>query len=236
MNNKAGSAAGKVAVSVLVALASLAGAGPARAALSLDYALGSGNPQALIYYNPSQDLYLHGSNIAVTQISGSETALNAGSAGALNVSGGTLNFVTGALSSEAVNTLNFAGGGYLSVTGGLSALPLAGMSTLLSGTFTSATLTTLPLSGELQFDIFGATLSAVDNPLIYSYFNIPAGSGAAQGMSLSFLASGMGSAGFSSSGLYGGTIVDVPTSTPIPAAAWLFGSGLLGLAGIRRKA
>lgn len=234
MDRKAGSTAGKVTVSVLVAVALLAGAGPARAALSLDYTLGSGNPQALIYYNPSQDLYLHGSNIAVTQISGSETALNAGPAGALNVSGGTLNFVTGAYSGTAGNTIDFAGGGTLSITGGLTALSL-GEATLLSGSFTSATLTTLPLLGEVKFDIFGATLSAVDNPLIYSYFNIPAGSGATQGMSISFLATAAGNGGQLSSSLYGGTIVDLPTSTPIPAAAWLFGSGLLGLVRMHRK-
>jgi hypothetical protein len=32
-----------------------------------------------------------------------------------------------------------------------------------------------------------------------------------------------------------GTVVQDATPTPIPAAAWLFGSGLLGLAGIRKK-
>ncbi len=32
-----------------------------------------------------------------------------------------------------------------------------------------------------------------------------------------------------------GTLVQDTTPTPIPAAAWLFGSGLLGLVGLRRR-
>lgn len=47
--------------------------------------------------------------------------------------------------------------------------------------------------------------------------------------------SGTGFANWTASWLYVGTIADLPVnSVPIPAAAWLFGSGLLGLIGLAR--
>ena len=43
-------------------------------------------------------------------------------------------------------------------------------------------------------------------------------------------------AGWGSADVHGtATLTPVATATPIPAAAWLFGSGLMGLVGIRKK-
>jgi hypothetical protein len=33
----------------------------------------------------------------------------------------------------------------------------------------------------------------------------------------------------------GGTVATTPSAVPVPAAAWLFGSGLLGLVGVARR-
>jgi len=228
--------------SVLVAGSLFMAAGNAHATLSLDYTLDSSNPQATVYYNPTQDLYLHGSNIGVTKITGIETTQNAGATNALSINGGALNFVSGAFSGKTGNTWNFAGGGSISVVGGIAPLSIANASTLLSGSFTSVMVTELSFPGQLKFDIVGATFNDADHQSIYNYFNIPAGSVSTEGMNLSFIANGTVNGGFESTSLAGGNILDLPTlnvqpptTTPIPAAAWLLGSGLLGLVGVRRR-
>ena len=216
-----------------------AGAGAAHAAMSLDYALDSSNPLASIYYNPLQDGMLHGSNIAVTNITGIDTTLNTGPGNALSISSGALNFITGAFSKKTIgqnfNIWEFNGGGSISVTGGISQLSIASGSTLLNGSFSSATVTEFPLLGQLKFDIVGAAFNDVDHQLIYNHFNIPTDFASSEGMNLSFIANGAANGGFASSSIASGNIVDVPTPTPLPAAAWLLGSGLMGLVGIRRK-
>jgi hypothetical protein len=45
----------------------------------------------------------------------------------------------------------------------------------------------------------------------------------------------VGNIGGGIANVHGGDIQLTPTPTPIPAAAWLFGSGLMGLAGVRRR-
>jgi hypothetical protein len=221
--------------SALVAGSLFMAAGNAHATLSLDYTLDSSSPLATVYYNPTQDLFLHGSEIGVTKITGIETTQNAGAMNALSINGGTLNFVTGAFTGKTGNMWNFAGGGLISVVGGIAPLSIAYGSTLLSGSFTSAMVIEMPLYGQLKFDIVGATFNDIDHQQIYNYFNIPAGTSSAEGMNLSFIAIGTVKDGFTSTSIASGNIVDVPTPTPIPAAAWLLGSGLLGLGGIRRK-
>jgi hypothetical protein len=222
-------------VSALMAGSLFAVTSSAHATLSLNYTLDSSNPQASVFYNPALDLYLHGKSIGVSTISGTETAQNAGNSNALSISGGALNFVTGAFTGQTGNTWNFAGGGSISVTGGIVPLSLANGSNLLSGTFTSATVTELPLFGQLKFDIVGATFNDAEHQMIYNYFGIPANSSSAEGMNLSFLATGMANGGFASTSIASGSIVDVPTPTPVPAAAWLLGSGLFGLVGMKKR-
>lgn len=230
MNKKISGTLRNLMVATLVGGSLLVGVSSAHAQLSMDYALGtSGSPS--ISYDPSVG-YVTGSNIAVTTITGNETTQNSGNP--LSISGGALNFQTGMYTTTSGNTLNFGSGGNLSVIGGITPLNIGAGSTLLSGTFSSAEVSQYQV-GILRFDFLGATLSTTDLPLIYSYFGITATSGSVAGLDLTFFASGTIDGGFTSNGINSGSITDVPTPTPIPAAAWLLGSGLMGLVGLRRK-
>jgi hypothetical protein len=229
-------------VAALVGGLLLSFVGNASATLSLDYTLGLSNgPPASIYYNPA-DLCLHGNNIAVTSITGIGTT----PANSQTITGGFLDFVSGPFTGITGNTWNFSQGGSITVTGGIAPLSITNLSTsLLSGAFDSVFVTQMPLYGQLTFAIAGGTFSAVGSQSIYNYFNTPTGSTSGNGLNLSFIASpGIASNSFISNSINGGNIVNVldtvplgggPLTTPIPAAAWLLGSGLLGLAGLRSR-
>ncbi|MGD0585355.1 MAG: hypothetical protein ABSA86_06220 [Oryzomonas sp.] len=223
-------------VAALVGGLLLSFVGNASATLSLDYTLDSSNdPQASIYYNQN-DRCLYGSNIAVSSITGIGTTQT--TQNTQTITGGFLNFVTGPLTGTTGNIWNFAQGGSITVTGGFN----NNVSTpLLSGAFDSVSVTQMPLNGlPLTFAIVGGTFSAVGSQSIYNYFNIPSDSTSASGINLSFLAtSGITNNSLTSNSIASGNIVNVlcndPAPTPIPAAAWLLGSGLLGLAGLRSR-
>jgi len=208
------------------------GAGAAHAALSINYAV-TGGPASSIVYDPSVDAFLHGNYLTVTGVTGTDTQQNAGAT--LAITNGALNFQTGALTGKSGNMWSFGAGGTITLTGGISApLDLQANTTLLQGSFTSASVTALPL-GSYQFDIVGATFGDSDNPQIYQYFGIPANYACNNAMNLSFIGTAISGGGFTSTNNFGGVLVDSPVPTPVPAAAWLLGSGLLGLVGIRRR-
>jgi len=203
--------------------------GAAHAELSIDYTIvGSGS----ISYDPTINTFLNGNTLAVTGVTGNNTVLNTGIT--LPISSGLLNFQTGALTSQAGNIWNFDSGGAITLQGGISALNLPTGTTLLSGNFLSASVTELALGG-FQFDIVGATFRGTDNPNIYQYYGIPAGSAGSFALDLSFIGMSNTGSGFTSINNFGGVVLDAPTPTSIPAAAWLFGSRLIGLVSIRRK-
>gem|GEM_PF-1436645 len=209
----------------------------AHATISLDYSLDSSNPLASVYYNPAIDSYLHGSSIAVTTVTGITTPQNSGPAGALPITPGSLNFISGSFTGMSNNgtTWNFSGGGSIAITGQTSLD--SSSTTLLQGTFNSISVTQLFQTGQLEFNLIGASLNGTENQKIYSYFGIPVNSASSDGFNLSFIATPNASSnGFTSTSIASGNIVDIPTPTPIPAAAWLFGSGLLGFAGFRKRA
>jgi hypothetical protein len=205
-------------------------AGAAHAALSITYTVG--NSGAISYDGtPTGDLI--GNNLNVTALTGNETLNNAGTA--LPVTGGLLNFATGALTSHTGNVWNFGSGGTITMLGEISAISgVPASSTLLSGNFLSASVTQLSL-GTYQFNIVGATFGDTDNPNIYAFYGVPAGSSCTNALALSFEGTSYGANGFTSTNSFGGTLIDSPVVTPIPAAAWLFGSGLMGLVGIRKR-
>jgi hypothetical protein len=208
----------------------ISGVNAANAALSLSYAVTGGSSSSIVY-DPSVDGLLHGNNLTVTGVTGTDTPLNSGTNH--TIAGGLLNFQTGAFTSQSQGVWNFGGGGTISLTGGISDMSLPSSSTILTGSFLSATVTELPV-GSFRFDIVGATFGDSDNPAVYSYFGVPAGSTCSNAMSLSFLANSIPGGGFTSgNNTIAGQVVDSPT--PIPAAAWLLGSGLMGLVGIRRR-
>lgn len=213
--------------------------GAANAAISIDYSISGTQPSdASVFYNPNVDPALHGVNLSVTGVRGNDTSGHNGET--LTITSGKLNFQTGSLTGQSGNTLTFGTPGFFSLTGGIAALGLSDSTTLVTGHFTSASVTFFDLYGNFKFDIVGAGLEDSDNKNIYSYFGVSEDFTCTNALALSFTANHV-NGGFTSSTITGGALVDSPvpattsTPTPIPAAAWLLGSGLLGLLGIKRK-
>ncbi|MFA7061815.1 MAG: VPLPA-CTERM sorting domain-containing protein [Pedobacter sp.] len=207
--------------------------GAANAAISIDYSISGNQPSdASIYYNPNVDTTLHGVNLSVTGVRGNGTSGHSGET--LAITSGKLNFQTGSFTSQSGNTLNFGTPGSFTLTGGIAALGLSDPTILVTGHFTSASVTSIDLVGNFKFDIVGAGLEDSDNKNIYSYFGVSDDFTCTNALALSFTANHV-NGGFTSSTITGGILVDSPTPTPIPAAAWLLGSGLMGLVGVRRR-
>lgn len=182
---------------------------------------------------------LIGSNIDVDTVVGQSTPANANVTSTCVAC--VLNFTSGSLSnSGGPNPSNsgwwrFSGGGSITITGGVdftgSTPDISTGSTLLSGSFGSAFVQDLGAPGfQVTFGNFTDTKDAS----LLSYYGLPGGTynGA---LTLLFTATnnGTGSA-FTSTSLIGGTISNV-AAVPVPAAVWLFGSGLLGLYSAARR-
>ena len=209
----------------LFAVTLISGINAAHAALSISCTVTGGSSSSIVY-DPSVDAFLHGNNLTVTGVTGTDTQQNAGIT--LPISNGALNFQTGAFTGKTGNVWNFGSGGTIAMTGGISApLNLPANTTLLTGSFISAGVTELSL-GSYQFDIVGATFGGSDNSNIYQYFGVPANSTCSNALNLSFIGAANTGGGFTSINNFGGIMVDTLIPTPIPAAAWLLGSGLLG--------
>jgi hypothetical protein len=224
-----------IAATLLFACATVMTA-PAHASLYLDYQLAGNQSSGSVYYNPAADGALHGANIAVLSLYGNETPLHAGIS--KDIQTGLLNFTTGGLSGTPTtigNTTvwNFGTPGTITLTGGISSMGIALGSTLLTGAFTSATATQFDY-GNFKFDLLFTSFGGADNQTINNYFGLLPGTNP-DTMSMTFYANAITGGGFGSTNIVGGNITDNPTPTPIPAAAWLLGSGLMGLLGVRRK-
>jgi len=214
----------------LIAATMVLSAGAAQAAYTIDYTIGN-EQNTLVSYDPNGDKALHGSNLSVTGVTGQGTPSNNGVT--LPITSGNLTFQTGALTSYSNNTWIFGTPGSFTLTGAIQSNP---STTLVSGHFTSASITAIDLqAGSFKFNIFGAGLEDFDNRSVYNYFGVPDSYTCTNALALTFTANIAGNGGFTSSTITSGTLVDSPTPTPIPAAAWLLGSGLMGLVGIRRR-
>src|SRR5579871_325511 len=105
----------KTLAMTLAAVASLAfGVSAAQADPILDFSMGAQSGSSLISY-AGGSAPLVGSGIGVGQVAGNQTAMNSGQT--LAITGGTLNFTSGAFTSAGANTWNFSSGGTFSVTG-----------------------------------------------------------------------------------------------------------------------
>jgi hypothetical protein len=209
-------------------------AGTAHAALSLDYTVGGSGS---IGYDTMLNV-LNANGLTVTGVTGNDTPSNQGTT--LSIIDGSLIFQTGALASQSGNVWNFSSGGTIALTGMIQGGQISGFpantSTLLTGSFLSASVTQLPLGQDL-FYIVGATFGGNVNSSICQYFGLSATSNFSNALNLSFTGTPLAGGGFLSSNNFGGAVVDSPqTPTPLPAVAWLFGSGLFGLFCAKKRA
>jgi hypothetical protein len=211
----------KRVVGVLVLLLSLVGT--AAFADSLDFNV-AGPASGSISYNGTGGP-LVGTGISVNTVTGVSTAANSGTP--FTISGGTLGWTTGGLSGTTATSWSFGGGAgtSLTLTGGIASLGIASGSTLLSGYWGTATVTSLGNS----FDIAGATFFDFVNPTLAAYFGEPSASAWNGNFNISFLSSAAPPSGFTSSQVFSGDLV---TSVPVPepASAALLILGLFGIA------
>lgn len=151
-----------------------------------------------------------------------------------------LNFTTGAfLNAGGANTNNngwwgFGSGGSITITGGVQLqgatdIPLG--STLLSGAFTSAFVQDLGSQVKVTFGSFTDTKHAD----LLSYYGLTPGSPFEGALTLlfGFANTGVGEA-FTSTSVFSGNVVNA--IVPLPAAVWLFVSGVIGVLTLGRRA
>ena len=208
-------------------------------AVELDFNLSAPTSGTISYAGSGGDLI--GTNIEVDNVVGLSTPAHDGTT-SLCISC-LLNFTSGTLSNSGGATTtnngwwNFGPGGSITITGGVQLqggtdIPLG--STLLSGTFNSAFVQDLGSQFKVTFGSFSDTKHAD----LLSYYGLTPGpfSGA---LTLLFGSTngGIGSA-FTSTSVFSGGVVNTPSSVapvPVPAAVWLFGSGLASLIPMIRR-
>ena len=186
---------------------------------------------------------LTGLNIEVDNVVGLDTPANA-NVTSLCVSC-VLNFTSGSLSNAGGpppsgnnnGWWSFGSGGSISITGevqlqGSTDIPVG--TTLMSGTFNNAFVQDLGTQFRVTFGSFSDTKHAD----LLSYYGLTPGpfSGA---LTLLFgsVNGGVGSA-FTSTSVFSGNVVNAPSPVepvPVPAAVWLFGSGLVSLIPMIRR-
>lgn len=225
-------------VAVAATGAVLATGGVAHAATAkLDFGLAAPTPGTISFAGTTSDP-LTGTNIQVDNVVGLNTPLHL--AQKSTCVSCLLNFSSGDFTgyNAATKTWTFNGGGAISIIGGIdftdnTSIPdIATGSTLLSGTFTAASVTKLP-TGFYDFRIAAGSFDDTKNSVLLSYYGLPEVSYKGS-MNLSFSATPNGTYGFTSTAVRSGDIINAPV--PLPAAAWLLASGLIGLAGRRRAA
>jgi hypothetical protein len=211
----------RVVVWVLVLVLSLIGT--AAFADSLDFNIAPPTSGSISYNGTGGPLV--GSGISVNTVTGLGTAANNGTG--LAISGGLLGWVTGPLTGTTSTSWSFTGGSgsSLTLTGGISGLGIASGTTLLSGYWGTATVTSI---GN-NFDIAGASFFDYVNPVLAAYFGEPSASAWNGNFNISFFAAGAPPSGFTSSQVLSG---DVVTTAPVsePASAALLVLGLFGIA------
>lgn len=211
---------------------------PSAMAISLDFNIGAPTSGTVSYAGSGGALI--GSNIEVDSVVGLSTPANA-NVTALCLSC-ALNFNTGGLVNAGGPPPNgsnngwwsFGSGGTVTITGGvqLQGVPdIALGSTLLTGSFNSAFVQDLGLQG---FKVTFGTFFDTKHPDLLTYFGVTPGTPFQGAFTLLFESPNPGVGGaFTSTSIFSGNVVN--TVVPLPAAVWLFGSGLAGLLAARGR-
>ncbi len=205
--------------------------GPPAMAVELDFNIGAPASGSISYAGSGSALI--GSNIEVDNVVGLATPANAGVT-SLCISC-VLNFNSGALTGSGPQNggwWSFGSGGTISITGGVQLqggtdIPLG--STLLSGTFNSAFVQDLGSQFKVTFGSFTDTKHA---DLLAYYGLTPSPFEGALTLLFGSINTGVGDA-FTSTSVFSGNVVNTPV--PVPGAALLFGSGLVGLVSAARR-
>lgn len=198
-----------------------------QAATTLDFGIKAPTTGTLSYAGGAASLI--GSGIDVDDVIGLNTSLNNN---VLSIcSSCTLDFQTGA----STGGWDFGAGGSITITGGIdfpdATTDIATGTTLLQGTFDSATVIDLG-SGTFEFQILGGTFTDTKHPELLAFYGLPDISYLG-GLNISFSTTGNMGDSFTSDQIFSGDIINQPV--PVPAAIWLFGSGLIGLVGVARR-
>lgn len=205
-------------------------------AVELDFNISAPTSGTVSYAGGSSDLI--GSNIEVDNVVGLSTPVNANVTSlclscVLNFNSGGLTGAGGPPPSGNNNGWwSFGSGGSITITGGVQLqggtdIPIG--STLLSGTFNSAFVQDLGNSFKVTFGSFADTKH---HALLAYYGLAPSPFEGALTLLFGSVNTGIGE-GFASTSVFSGSVVNTPV--PIPAAVWLFGSGVVALAGLARR-
>jgi len=188
---------------------------------------------ASISYGGGSTDPLTGTGISIDRVVGINTTQGVLQA----VSNGFMSFTTGNLlnfsTSGGVSTWTFDKGGSITLTGGISNLGIANGSTLFTGTFTDIVVISVPVYGSMKFHTAVAAFGDVKNSTLATYYGFADGLKWAGNFNISYYATQQAGGALQSTQVLTGDITNTPV--PIPAAAWLLGSGLLGLVALRRK-
>lgn len=208
---------------------------PAAMAIELDFNLSAPTSGTISYGGGGGALI--GSNIEVDNVVGLSTPANA------NVTSVCfsclLNFNSGSLTGSGPQNggwWSFGSGGTISITGGVQlqgGTDIPSGSTLLAGNFNNAFVQDLGVQG---FKVTFGSFSDTKNADLLSYYGMTPGTPFQGALTLLFAATDNGTGTpFTSTSVFSGSVVNQPAPVPLPAAALLFGSGLIGLIGTMRK-
>ncbi|MDO9116968.1 MAG: hypothetical protein Q7U39_03360 [Nitrospira sp.] len=209
---------------------------PLAMAVALDFNISAPTSGTISYGSGTGTLI--GGSIEVDNVVGLLTPVNA------NVTSTclscTLNFTSGALSGSGGSNPNnsgwwrFGSGGSITITGGVQlqgGTDISLGSTLLTGSFNSAFVQDLGVQG---FKVTFGSFSDTKHPDLLLYYGLTPGTPFEGALTLLFgsLNGGVGSE-FTSTSVFSGNVVNAPV--PLPGALLLFGSGLMGMLGIRNR-
>lgn len=177
---------------------------------------------------------LTGVDIALADFVSTGTAAHAGEVQTcLNC---TVSFETGDYLGSTANSWNFAGGGQITVSGQLDLdgdlIADGACGTLLSGTLDNVSVFSLG-GGLYKIEMLGTTFSGLLAPELANHYL--AQEEVVGGITLSFSTEVLPGQPITTTTLHSGGVTVELTTVAVPPAAWLFGSGLVGMVVVARR-